>query len=328
MNSFVALVVLLVATPGIFAQTAALSGRVLDESGAIVPAAKVTLEGAQGFAKTAITGGDGAYTFTGLPPGDYSIAASAPQLVTPGSATVTLHPGAQSLNLELRIATTAAEVTVSTDAGPALGTAASSNASATVLTGNDLESLSDNPDDLQADLEALAGPAAGTDGNEIFIDGFSGGQLPPKESIREVRLNQNPFCARIRQDRPGPHRNLYRSPVPTNTTPPSLTTSGPTGGTREIPMPCRKLLFCFRKRKTASAARFNKRTSFTLDLERQAIENGSVSNGVTLDPANARHYAFHERFPEPATGNHNPAASLFPPELKQLSLCSVTRLRA
>jgi hypothetical protein len=44
-------------------------------------------------------------------------------------------------------------------------------------------------------LQALAGPGAGPSGGQIYIDGFSGGQLPPKETIREVRINQNPFSA-------------------------------------------------------------------------------------------------------------------------------------
>src|ERR1035441_10543726 len=32
-------------------------------------------------------------------------------------------------------------------------------------------------------------------GGQIYIDGFTGGQLPPKESIREIRINQNQFSA-------------------------------------------------------------------------------------------------------------------------------------
>jgi hypothetical protein len=44
-------------------------------------------------------------------------------------------------------------------------------------------------------LNALAGPAAGPNGGQIYIDGFTGGQLPPKSSIREIRINQNPFSA-------------------------------------------------------------------------------------------------------------------------------------
>ena len=80
-----------------------------------------------------------------------------------------------------------------------------------MLRGSDLDALSDNPDDLAADLQALAGPAAGPNGGAIFIDGFSGGQLPPKNSIREIRINQNPFSPEY--DRLGlrPHRDLHQA---------------------------------------------------------------------------------------------------------------------
>ena len=50
-------------------------------------------------------------------------------------------------------------------------------------------------DELQSELTALAGAAAGPNGGQIYIDGFTGGQLPPKSSIREIRINQNPFAA-------------------------------------------------------------------------------------------------------------------------------------
>ncbi len=55
--------------------------------------------------------------------------------------------------------------------------------------------FSDDPDELSNELAALAGPSAGPNGGEVFIDGFSGGQLPPKSAIREIRINQNPFSA-------------------------------------------------------------------------------------------------------------------------------------
>src|SRR5258708_34639041 len=64
-----------------------------------------------------------------------------------------------------------------------------------VLKGQDLEALSDDPDELQSELQALAGPSAGPNGGQIYIDGFTGGTLPPKSSIREIRINQNPFSA-------------------------------------------------------------------------------------------------------------------------------------
>jgi hypothetical protein len=64
-----------------------------------------------------------------------------------------------------------------------------------VLRGEDIEALPDDPDDLAAALQALAGPSSGPEGGQIFIDGFTGGRLPPRESIREIRINSNPFSA-------------------------------------------------------------------------------------------------------------------------------------
>src|SRR5262249_45973658 len=69
------------------------------------------------------------------------------------------------------------------------------NASSVVISGKELDALSDDPDELQSELQALAGPSAGPNGGQIYIDGFTGGQLPPKSSIREIRINQNPFSA-------------------------------------------------------------------------------------------------------------------------------------
>ena len=70
-----------------------------------------------------------------------------------------------------------------------------------MLTSADLDALPDDPDDLQSELTAMAGPAAGPNGAQIFVDGFSGGQMPPKSTIREIRINSNPFASEF--DRPG-----------------------------------------------------------------------------------------------------------------------------
>jgi hypothetical protein len=94
-------------------------------------------------------------------------------------------------------------VTVQDNAGPAVNTDPSSNASALILHDEDLQALSDDPEDLQSDLQALAGPSAGPNGGSIFVDGFSGGELPPKESIREIRINQNPFSPEYDKQDPG-----------------------------------------------------------------------------------------------------------------------------
>jgi hypothetical protein len=82
-----------------------------------------------------------------------------------------------------------------TDDSPQVSVEAGGNTDAVTLKGKDLDALSDDPDELSNELTALAGPSAGPNGGQIYIDGFSGGQLPPKSAIREIRINQNPFSA-------------------------------------------------------------------------------------------------------------------------------------
>lgn len=276
------LIIFLGGAAEILAQTAVLNGRVFDESGALVPAAKVTLTAPGGPARTAVSNASGVFTFAGLAPGDYSIAAAGPQLAAP-PAGVTLHPGLQSLDLQLRITTTAAEITVTAEAGPAVGANASANASATVITGDDLQSLADDPEDLEADLQALAGPSAGPEGNEIFIDGFSGGQLPPKQSIREVRLNQNPFAPEY--DKLGLGRIEIFTKPGTDAWHASLGYNlGTDWWNSRNPYAAQKAPFLLQETENNFGGPLSKRSSFTLDLNREAVDNGSVSNGVTLDP--------------------------------------------
>src|SRR4029077_7001965 len=100
----------------------------------------------------------------------------------------------QLVNVALAIAVEKEKINV-TDQGTTVDTNPTNNAGAITLRGKDLEALPDDPDELQTDLEALAGPSAGPSGGQIYIDGFTAGQLPPKSSIREIRLNQNPFSA-------------------------------------------------------------------------------------------------------------------------------------
>ena len=97
--------------------------------------------------------------------------------------------------IQLVLAAAKQEITVAGPVHHRLSVEPDNNATALVLRGEDLAALPDDPDDLSDALQALAGPGAGPNGGSIYIDGFSGGQLPPKESIREIRINQNPFSA-------------------------------------------------------------------------------------------------------------------------------------
>ena len=107
---------------------------------------------------------DGAYVFVNLPLGNYIVDASAPELKLPQTQKISLKAGSQQLNLRLQVASTSQQVTVRDNAGAAVSTDPASNAGALVLRGDDLQALSDDPDDLAADLQALAGPSAGPNG--------------------------------------------------------------------------------------------------------------------------------------------------------------------
>ncbi len=138
----------------------------------------------------------GGYQVRGLPAGSYIIEASFTGFAPFVSAPIALATG-QTKNVDIKMAIEEAEqqVVVTDEGGPTVSTEAGANANSLVLKGSDLDALSDDPDELSNELTALAGPSAGPNGGQIYIDGFTGGQLPPKSAIREIRINQNPFSA-------------------------------------------------------------------------------------------------------------------------------------
>ena len=60
----------------------------------------------------------------------------------------------------------------------------------TTLTREQLEALSDDPDELRRQLQDMAGPGA-----VIRVDSFEGGALPTKAQIRSIRISRDQFAA-------------------------------------------------------------------------------------------------------------------------------------
>src|SRR6266498_1606154 len=191
----IALIVLLSTMATLSQQTrATLRGVIKDELGGTIVGATVTLTDAAGLEKTASTNGEGVYVFSGLAPGKYSLRATARGFAATDESEVNLTAGARkSLDVTLNVTIEEQKVTIAAETP--LSTEATNNANQTLITGKDLDALPDDPDELAAALQALAGPSMGPNGGQIFVDGFTGGRLPPKESIREIRINQNPFSA-------------------------------------------------------------------------------------------------------------------------------------
>jgi hypothetical protein len=196
LHRYAFLLILLVAgTVEAFAQnTGGLRGQVLDPSGAIVPGASAALNAGKNIYTTK-SGQDGAYTFREIPSGIYTLTITADGFATLTRSNISIVAGqTRQMDVSIKIAEQQQDVTV-TEKTNGVSVNPDENGGAIVLNGSDLDALSDDPDQLQNELQALAGPAAGPNGGQIYIDGFEGGQLPPKSSIREIRINQNPFSA-------------------------------------------------------------------------------------------------------------------------------------
>jgi len=265
------------------AQAAELHGNVADQSGALVPGATVTATCSGGKQATAATDLVGHFVLRGLPAGACAIVGQSKQLATAAPIPVVLHEGLQTLDIVLVVPAVTQQVTVSDEANQ-LSTEGAANASGLVLKGKSLDALSDDPDDLQADLQALAGPSAGPNGGAIFIDGFSGGELPPKESIREIRINQDPFAPEYdaigygRIDivtKPGSDR--YRAAVDYNL--------GDTVWNSRNPYSATKAPFLLNEFEGNGGGPLGRRASFILDAQHNMVNNGSVVNALIVDPA-------------------------------------------
>jgi hypothetical protein len=182
-----------------FAQTAAnLRGIITDPSGASVPGALVQLREA-GIDQRATTDNTGAYNFAAVKPGKYTVRFIAKGFTLMERRDVEIDKPTV-LDAQLTVAAESQVVNVEAEANT-VSTDTASNGDALVLGEKELATLSDDPDELSQQLQALAGPGGGPDGAQIYIDGFTGGNLPPKSSIREVRINSNPYAPEF--DRPG-----------------------------------------------------------------------------------------------------------------------------
>ncbi len=177
--------------------TSALSGTVTDPSGAAVPGALVQLRGPGGDHRTK-TNSLGRYVFPSLRAGRYQLRIGAKGFAVVSQEIPIENPVHFDAQLVIQ---TDREVVNVDDQQSGLSAAPDSNGGALVLRSRELAALSDDPDELAMQLQILAGPAPGPDGGQLFIDGFSGGSLPPKSSIREVRINSNPFSPEY--DQPG-----------------------------------------------------------------------------------------------------------------------------
>ena len=259
-----------------------LRGQVTDELGGLVVGATVTLTAADGTQKTATTNSEGLYTFNGVAAGAYTLHVAAAGFspyetldLAIAAGTRTTHDVRLIVGIEKQVITVTEEQGVNVD--PA------GNSDAVVLKGQDLDVLPDDPDALASAVQAMAGPSAGPNGGQIFIDGFTGGRMPPKESIREVRVNQNPFNAENSGIGFGqieiftkPGADKLRGSTFYNFGDESLNSRNPFAPTR-APFQVRYF------GGSLSGPVTKKKSSFFIDFQRRVIDDNAVVNATVLD---------------------------------------------
>lgn len=281
---FTAIISFLAAGSAFAQSVGSVGGQVVDSLGAVVVGATVTAVAADSKEKQAISNARGEFAIAGLAPGTYTVKAIAAKFALYENAEVAVTAGERSeLSVVLTVAGLEENVEVSNE--NKVSTDADNNAGATVIKGKDLDALPDDPDELEAALQALAGASAGPNGGQIYIDGFTGGRLPPKDSIREVRINQNPFSAEFERLGFGrieiltkPGSDKWRGQAFGNFNDESFNSRNP-----------------FAANRASSQTRFfggnvsgplqKGKSSFFLDVSNRDIDNNAIINALVLDPS-------------------------------------------
>ncbi len=276
----------------------ALRGTVADRSGAVLPGASVRVVLAEKTYST-VAATDGTYSLSGLPPGEYAIRVSFPAMSAYDGSVEIASGKTTACDVQLAVGQGRTVVTVKSDAGPRVSTDAQNNASALVLRGADLDALADDPDSLAADLQALAGPGDGPNGGQVFIDGFSGGRLPPKESIREVRVNQNPFSAEFDKFGMGRVEVLTKPGADRLRGQLSFSYSNAVMDARN-PFLATRPDYSNRLFGASLAGPLGPRVSLSLDAERREVDDSAVIGATVLDPVSLAATPYHAASPNPS----------------------------
>jgi hypothetical protein len=268
-----------------FAQTAcrgtALAGTVRDSTQALIPGSTLSLDDTQSETGSS----DGRFRFPCVSDGPHHLSATAPGFAEYDLMLTTPHAG--QINFVLRPEAVETQVDVTVDGGAA--TNANTSGPTQTISGSRLQSLADDPDDLQRELQQLAAAAGGNPSNAtIAVDGFQGtSSLPPKSSIAYIKINPDQFSAEYREPPFGGGRiEVYTKPGQSTFHGALFTTNGSAWENARDPFstssaPIGKQRYGFELtgpvRKTGS--------DFALTLEHRSIDNFAVVNAINLDGA-------------------------------------------
>lgn len=166
------------------AASADLRVTVLDQTGAALITATVTVVDAAGAPHPAPVDDKGVARIDGLGAGTVQLKVEA-EAFQSYDAPATLKKGTNAITVHLPLAGLTEDVVVTEDTSDRSG-----NSFVTTLSEDEIAELPDDPDELEEMLNQMAGPDA-----TMRINGFRGGRLPPKNQIRQIRFRRNSYAA-------------------------------------------------------------------------------------------------------------------------------------
>jgi hypothetical protein len=176
----------------------ALTGVVHDATDAIISGAAVKLDNSN----AAVTDSAGHFHLSCAPNGKHTLHISAESFAALDlPVNVSAHSGELKITLQPAEVDTTMDVAAD-DPSQAANSPLASGPSQTI-SGQRLQSLADDPDDLLRELQQMAAAAGGSpSGATLSIDGFQSGDnnntLPPKSSIAYIKVNPDLFSAEYR----------------------------------------------------------------------------------------------------------------------------------
>lgn len=180
----------------------AVSGSVVDPSGAVIPGMELSLVNrTTGETRRASTGGNGDFTFSNIPSGSYSLRGDMEDFKSVNMP-VTVEQSPVQLKVILKVSHEE-EVTVTSEQE---SVAPDQNADAVRFDDRLFTELPVESQDIIPLLSNFLSPASqGTEGVSIVVDGVETDELDvPTSSIKSVAINTNPYSAEFR--RPGKGR--------------------------------------------------------------------------------------------------------------------------
>ncbi len=193
MRNLLSLLLTLLVASATFAQSAKVKGRVMDATGSVMPGVQVKVYQADKVVTQGLTDAMGDFDI-GVNPGDYKLEIAAPDFNT-HTEMVKVTSDLMPINVTMELATITQNVEV-TETRNEISIDSDSSLSTTVLGRDFIDALPDDEDELTAYLSQIAGTRGGAGGNASFIiDGFTGGRIPPKDQIQEIRISNSPFSA-------------------------------------------------------------------------------------------------------------------------------------